>query len=79
MGGGTGRLPGRDVKWDEGPMLETLDYSIRIGSTPAFLYFDLYLYSAYAAHYVYLAMHVYISYLSRSVNMERMFNLINTE
>ena len=39
---------------DEGPMLETLDYTIRIGvSTPTFLYFDLYLYSAYAAHYVY--------------------------
>ena len=40
---------------DEGPMLETLDYIIRIGSTPTFLYFDLYLYSAYAAvvHYVY--------------------------
>ena len=34
-------------------MLETLDYTIRIGSTPTFLYFDLYLYSAYAAHYVY--------------------------
>ena len=39
---------------DEGPMLETLDYTIRIGSTPTFLYFDLYLYSAYAAHFVYL-------------------------
>ena len=38
---------------DEGLMLETLDYTIRIGSTPTFLYFDLYLYSAYAAHYVY--------------------------
>ena len=40
---------------DEGPMLETLDYAIRIGSTPSFLYFDVYLYSAYAyaAHYVY--------------------------
>ena len=38
---------------DEGPMLETLDYTIRIGSTPTFLYFDLYLYSAYAAHFVY--------------------------
>ena len=39
---------------DEGPMLETLDYTIRIGSTPTFSYFDLYLkylYSAYAAHY----------------------------
>ena len=38
---------------DEGPMLETLDYIIRIGSTPTFLYFDLYLYSAYAVHFVY--------------------------
>ena len=37
---------------DEGPMLETLDHAIRIGSTPTFLYFDLYLHSAYAAHYV---------------------------
>ena len=38
-------------------MLETLDYTIRIGGTPTFLYFDfidiLYLYSAYAAHFVY--------------------------
>ena len=33
-------------------MLETLNYTIRIGSTATFLYFDLYLYSAYAAHYV---------------------------
>ena len=38
---------------DEGPMLETLDRTIRIGSTPTVLYFDLYLHSAYAAHYVY--------------------------
>ena len=26
---------------DEGPMLETLDYTIRIGNIPTFLYFDL--------------------------------------
>ena len=26
---------------DEGPMLETLDHTIRIGGTPTFLYFDL--------------------------------------
>ena len=26
---------------DEWPMLETLDYTIRIGSTPTLLYFDL--------------------------------------
>ena len=35
-------------------MLQTLDHTIRIGSTPTFLYFELYLYSACAAHYVYL-------------------------
>ena len=28
---------------DEGPMFETLDHTIRIGSTPTFLYFDLYI------------------------------------
>ena len=37
---------------DEVPMLETLDHTIRIGSTPTFLYFDLYLHCAYAVHYV---------------------------
>ena len=39
-------------------MLETLDYTIHIGSTATFLYFDLYLYSAYAAHYIY-KLHMY--------------------
>ena len=33
--------------FDEGPMLETLDYTIRIGSTPTFLYFDLLLLTDY--------------------------------
>ena len=41
-------------------MLETLDYTIRIGSTPTILYFDYYLYSAYAAHYVYIYIYIYI-------------------
>ena len=45
---------------DEGPMLETLDYTIRIGSTPTILYFDFYLYSAYAAHYVYIYIYLFI-------------------
>ena len=48
----------RQRETDEGPMLETLDYTICIGSTPTFLYFDSYLYSAYAAHYVYLNFYV---------------------
>ena len=39
---------------DEGPTLETLDFTTRFGSASTFLYFDLYLYTAYAAHYVYL-------------------------
>ena len=34
---------------DEEP---TLDFTIRFGSTPTFSYFDLYLYSVNAAHYV---------------------------
>ena len=34
-------------------MFETLDHTILIGSTPTFLYFDLYLYSAYAGHCIY--------------------------
>ena len=42
-------------------MLETLDYTIRIGSIPTFLYFDLYLYSAYAAHFVYIYIYIYIN------------------
>ena len=33
--------------------LKTLDFTFYIGSTPTFLYFDLYLNTAYAAHYVY--------------------------
>ena len=33
-------------------MLETLDYTICIGSTPTFLYFDLYFNTAYIAHYI---------------------------
>ena len=43
---------------DEGPTLETLDFTIRIGSTPTFLYFDLYLKTAYAEHYVYFTIDV---------------------
>ena len=34
-----------------GLTLETLDFTIRIG-TPIFLYFDLYLYTCYAEHYI---------------------------
>ena len=36
-------------------MLEMLDYTIHIGSTPTFLYFNLYLYSAYAAHSTFIS------------------------
>ena len=37
---------------DKGPTLEALDFTIHIGGTPTFLYFDLYLNTAYPAHYV---------------------------
>ena len=61
---------------DEGPMLETLDYTIRIGSTPTILYFDLYLYSAYAAHYVYLVyIYIYISIESQFEEEIGLFDL----
>ena len=32
--------------YDEGPTLETLDFTIRFGSTPTYSYFNLYLYTA---------------------------------
>ena len=34
--------------------LETLDFAFYIGSTPTFLYFNLYLNTAYAAYYIYI-------------------------
>ena len=43
---------------DEGPPLKTLDFTFYIGSTPTFLYFDLYLNTAYAAHYVYFTIKI---------------------
>ena len=45
---------------DEGPTLETLDFTIRIGSTPTISYFDLYLYTAYAAHYVCIFINLFL-------------------
>ena len=38
---------------DERLMLETLEFTFYIGSTRKFLYFDLFVNTAYAAHYVY--------------------------
>ena len=38
---------------DKGSTLETLNFAFYFGSTPTFLYFDFYLNTAYAAHYVY--------------------------
>ena len=37
---------------DDGSTLKTLDFTIYIGNTPTFLYFDLYFITAYAAHYI---------------------------
>ena len=39
-------------------MLETLDFTIHIGSTPTFSYSDLYLDIAYAAHYIYIIIYM---------------------
>ena len=39
---------------DEGPMLETLDYTIRIGGIPTFLYFDMYILYIYPSIYIYI-------------------------
>ena len=47
------KVKGTPCPW---AMFETLDYTILIGSTPTFLYFDLYLYSSYAAHFVYFTL-----------------------
>ena len=45
-------------------MLETLDYTIRIGSIPTFLYFDLYMYIYIYVHvYVYVYVYVYVNVL----------------
>ena len=38
--------------WRARPTLEMLDFAFHIGSTPTFLYLDLYLNTAYAAHYI---------------------------
>ena len=46
---------------NEGPTLETLDFTISISSTPTFSYFDLYLYSAYTGHYTFIIhLHGYV-------------------
>ena len=70
------------IHTDEGPMLETLDHTIRIGSTPTFLYFDLYLFSAYAAHYVYIHIYIVILYnaalFSGSKNNYRVVMIVTT-
>ena len=39
-----------DSNCDESPTLETLDFTIRIGSTASFLYFDLHMNTAYMQH-----------------------------
>ena len=39
-------------------MLETLDHTIRIGSTPTFLYFDLYLNTLPTQHTTFICMSI---------------------
>ena len=57
---------------DEGPMLETLDFTIRISSTLTFLYFDLYLYTAYATHNTFI-----LFFSSYNGSWERLANSMN--
>ena len=45
----------RNIKIHKMNALETLDFAFHIDSTPTFLYFDLSLNTAYAAHYVYVS------------------------
>ena len=64
-------------------MLETLDYTIRTGSTPTFIYFDLYLYSTYAAHNLYIplsdiAVYMQLSQSGKQKN-QRSLKYINYE
>ena len=42
-----------DPHLTKGLRSKRLDFAFYIGSTPTFLYFDLYLNNAYATHYVY--------------------------
>ena len=45
---------------DEVPMLETLYFTIRIGSTQTFLYLYLYFYTAYAEYYPDIQLYAYM-------------------
>ena len=47
------------VSLTKGPILETLDYTIRIDSTLTFLYFDLYLYSLLSYHTTFIKISCY--------------------
>ena len=46
-------LTGNTFLCDEGPTLKTLHFAFYIGGMPTLLYFDLYLNTACAEHYVY--------------------------
>ena len=61
---------------DEEPTLETLDFTIRIYSY--LTYFDLYLYSAYAAHYVYFNIYIYM-YITVFLNLIKKIHKQNTK
>ena len=50
---------------DEGPTLETLDFTIHIGSTPTFLYFDLYLNTAWLRSTLRLIHYLNLLYILR--------------
>ena len=58
-----------------------LDFTVRIGSTPTFRYFDLYLYSAYTQHTIHACdcmvnYHVYIRLCKYSCNVTAYFPVL---
>ena len=58
-----------------------LDFTVRIGSTPTFRYFDLYLYSAYTQHAIHdcdcmVNYHVYIRLCKYSCNVTAYFPVL---
>ena len=61
---------------DEAPTLEMLDFTIRIGSTPTFSYFDFYLDSWHVEHYPILSQTLQFAAVSKS-SLNKMYFDIN--
>ena len=64
---------------DEFPISNINSAAIRIGSRPTILYFDLYLYSAYAAHYVYFRVNIVVFASSNDPQLKIVIYLLKHE